>query len=330
MPWRFLIYGLVLLYLLGDLYIFRGPLHHKMTAPPSAPEGTVVTVNGWPVLEDEVERDIRIYCLARGLDPESLTEERRKAIHAVALNRRIDELVLYQYARLEPPEVTKEELDAAVDRFRKQFVSDDSFAERLEAQELDEIGLRTWLESRLMQQKWIEDTIAEAVAVTGEEVETWYRENLDSGFVPELLRVRHLFLTLDDKDAAEVEKEIREHHAAIKVGGESLADRATEFSDDLRSKKRGGDLGYFTKSRMPADFYKTVADLEVGEISQPFKTELGWHIAELLERKPSRRASFEEMKDEIAALLENDRREDAVDRLTLQLRAQANVQVFSP
>lgn len=328
MPWRFLIYGVVILYLFAELYFLKGPLYRKLTAEPAVEPGTVATVNGWPIKEAELERDLRIYCLERNLEPEELSDDRRAAIRSVVLNRRIDELVIYLYARLESPEVPEEEIEQAFTRFKDQFASEESFAERLAAQGLDENGLRNWLSGRLMQAKWIEESIAEAIAVTEEEAREWYEQITEAGQVPEILRARHLFLTFDDKDLETVEKEIREHDVAINVGEIPLADRATEFSDDERSKKRGGDLGYFTANRMPADFFEAINQLEVGEMSQPFRTKLGWHIAELLERKPARRASFEEMKDEITALLSNNRRIEAVDRLVLQLRNTANIRAY--
>ncbi|MEM0897716.1 MAG: peptidylprolyl isomerase [Verrucomicrobiota bacterium] len=329
MPWRFLIYGVVILYLFADLYFLKGPLYRRLTAEPAVEPGTVATVNGWPVTEAELERDLHIYCLERNLEPGQLSDDRRTAIRAVVLNRRIDELVVYLYARLESPEVTEDEIDSAFSRFRKQFASEESYTERLAAQGLDEAGLRAWIRGRLMQAKWIEEGIAEAINVTEEEAREWYEQMTDAGLVAEVLRARHLFLTLDDKDPEAVEKEIREHDVAINVGEIPLKDRATEFSDDERSKKRGGDLGYFTANRMPDAFFEAVNQLEVGEMSQPFQTKLGWHIAELLERKPARRASFAEMKDEITALLANNRRIEAVDRLVLQLRNTANLRTYA-
>jgi len=69
---------------------------------------------------------------------------------------------------------------------------------------------------------------------------------------------------------------------ALIVGGENFAKVATEFSTDTGTKNNGGDLGWFGKGTMDPAFEAAAFSLKVGEISQPVKSQFGWHIIQVL------------------------------------------------
>ena len=79
--WRIAVYAIAILYLLGDLYLFQGPLHAKLSQSSeneisakalAMREGIVATVNGHPIRREELDRAVEEYCLKRGLLPETL------------------------------------------------------------------------------------------------------------------------------------------------------------------------------------------------------------------------------------------------------------------
>ena len=78
---------------------------------------------------------------------------------------------------------------------------------------------------------------------------------------------------------------------------------------------RGGDLGWITITRMPADFMQAVEKLPLGKISAPVETKLGWHLLRVDERHASRLPEFEEVRTEIIAMLDQQRREKALREL---------------
>ncbi len=70
---------------------------------------------------------------------------------------------------------------------------------------------------------------------------------------------------------------------------------------------------------MPADFFVAVAKMHIGEISQPIRTQLGFHIIELTDSKPARQMSFEEARAEIRLIIENEKRRTALQNLVRNL-----------
>ena len=79
---------------------------------------------------------------------------------------------------------------------------------------------------------------------------------------------------------------------------------------------------------MPKEFIEVVEGLSPGELSEPFRSEIGWHIVELTDQRPAREASFEEMRDEIIAYLETEDRRQKIEEFVENLRRTSIVQVF--
>lgn len=96
---------------------------------------------------------------------------------------------------------------------------------------------------------------------------------------------RHILIT---PNAVNTDEKAREKLKALRdriLEGEDFAALAREYSEDPGTAVRGGDLGWTNPGEFVPEFERTLAELELGEISQPFRTQFGWHIVELLERR---------------------------------------------
>ena len=129
------------------------------------------------------------------------------------------------------------------------------------------------------------------------------------------VRARHILL--DSEEAA------REVIARLDKG-EVFISLATELSQGP-SAERGGDLGYFLPSRMAPAFAEATLALEPGDYTaEPVETEFGWHVILLVDRQADNIPSFLDMEDK----LREEARKQAVDRLLLDLRQQAALEMF--
>jgi peptidyl-prolyl cis-trans isomerase C len=103
--------------------------------------------------------------------------------------------------------------------------------------------------------------------------------------------------------------------------GEDFAKVAAETSKDPGSKAEGGDLGWFTKERMVPDFATAAFAMKPGQISDPVKTQFGWHVIKVEEKRMKPQPTFDELKEQIDQHLIRKAQQD----LILKLRAEAKV-----
>jgi peptidyl-prolyl cis-trans isomerase SurA len=97
--------------------------------------------------------------------------------------------------------------------------------------------------------------------------------------------VRHILLKTNSlQDDATVRQRLEQIRQGI-VKGESFAAAAAAASQDPGSASDGGDLGWQTPDVFDPRFSAAIAKLKVGEISEPFQSQYGWHIVEVLGRR---------------------------------------------
>ena len=129
--------------------------------------------------------------------------------------------------------------------------------------------------------------------VTEEEMKTVYDEEAAKLQQTERVRARHILVG--------TEQEAKDILARLNKG-EKFEDLAKQFSLD-GSKDYGGDLGYFTAPEMVPEFSKATFALKTGETSQPVKTDFGWHIIRLEDRKQGAAQPFDQVKSAIRNVL---------------------------
>ena len=98
-------------------------------------------------------------------------------------------------------------------------------------------------------------------------------------------RARHILITPNEIRTEEQAQALIESFHRRVLAGEDFADIARQNSDDSASVVAGGDLGWANEGGMPPEFEAKVKTLNVGELSEPFRTNFGWHIAEVMERR---------------------------------------------
>ena len=210
-------------------------------------------------------------------------------------------------------------VDREVALLKAQFSDGKKFAAAVRSGGLSELSLREKVEIQLRGLDWLEKQVATGMTAAEQDCRNFYDAHRHLFAQPLRYRASHVFLAAHDETPPEVVEE-KEKEIAILAArlakGEALSQLAAEVSEDEASKPRGGDLGYFAETRMPAEFMTEIKKLRVGETSKPFRSHLGFHIVQLAETKPARQLSFDEVRPEIFLALANDRRVLEVDRLT--------------
>lgn len=120
--------------------------------------------------------------------------------------------------------------------------------------------------------------------------------------VPIQVRARHILIRVD-KDAAQDkvdETKSRMDKVLEEIrGGLNFSEAATKYSEDTGSNQNGGDLDFFTRGQLEENFEKVAFETEVGKVSDPFRTEFGWHILLVEEKKGQVDMSFSDWLDSL-------------------------------
>jgi peptidyl-prolyl cis-trans isomerase D len=163
------------------------------------------------------------------------------------------------------------------------------------------------------------ETLADTQAVSAEEKESFYAENKERFKVEEQVRARHLLVRVDeDADAAEVEKAmatIQTAQADLKAG-KSFAEVAAKYTEDPSGTQTGGELGWFGRGRMVKPFEDAAFALTKGEVSEPVRTQFGFHLISVEDVKAEGYEDFQSVEQDITDRIAQDRAAETLqDRL---------------
>jgi peptidyl-prolyl cis-trans isomerase SurA len=139
-------------------------------------------------------------------------------------------------------------------------------------------------------------------------------------------KVRHILLKpsaiLSDEDAKAKLEKLRQRI----LNGEDFAALAKEHSEDIGSMLAGGDLGWSRPGMFVAEFENTMAQMDVGEISQPFRSQFGWHILQVEERRQED-ITDDILRDKAARILTSRRFEDELQIWLREMRDEAFINI---
>ena len=153
--------------------------------------------------------------------------------------------------------------------------------------------------------------------VSDAEARSYYDAQIKNFSGSEEVRASHILVRTEDKA-----KEIFE---LIAHDG-SFADLARQHSQDSNSSTKGGDLGYFGRGHLAPAMEKAAFGTPVGEVALPVRSQLGWHVIKVIDKRTRQAPAFEAVKDRIRTRLMHDR----ARTLTDLLREKAQIEYLDP
>ena len=138
--------------------------------------------------------------------------------------------------------------------------------------------------------------------------------------------VRHILLTPNEVLGDEAAQTLILSLKARIEGGEDFAELAKEYSDDIGSAQEGGELGWTNPGQMVAEFEAAMANAEVGVITEPVRSEFGWHILEVTGRRTE---DFSEQvrRNQVASYLREAKYEEELENWLREIREEAFVDI---
>lgn len=169
-------------------------------------------------------------------------------------------------------------------------------------------------EERIVQEIYLARTIR--TRITEAKLKERYQEFLKENPAQEEVKASHILLDSEDAAKAVI--------AQLK-GGADFAALAKEKSSDKAAAAQGGDLGYFSRKDMVEEFSEAAFKLQSGQITEtPVKTEFGWHVIKVEDRRTGEPTAFDEVKEH----LETELSQETVGEVLNELRATAKIERF--
>ncbi|MBN8934963.1 MAG: peptidylprolyl isomerase [Rhizobiales bacterium] len=190
-----------------------------------------------------------------------------------------------------------------------QYISDVILA--AQAAEAKKVNDQKEFKGRLafMRNKLLMETLLQQegkAAVTPEAMKKVYDEAAKQMSNEQEVRARHILVPTEEEAKAVL--------AEIKKGTD-FAELAKQKSKDPGAAAEGGDLGYFTKDQMVPEFAEVAFKLEKGQVSDPVKTQFGWHIIKVEDKRTKPVPSFEQVKDQVSTYVERKAQAEYIAKL---------------
>jgi peptidyl-prolyl cis-trans isomerase SurA len=269
--------------------------------------------------------------LASERDPRKRSEQR-----AQLMKQALDALIADKLIDAEVRElglaVTAAEVEEAIADVQKQNgVSDQQQFEQLLAREGYTMkSYREFLGKQISRSRLMQMRVASKVKVTEEDLKAAYAQYSKMEGDEAEVHARHILVTVDAKATPEQVEEARKKALAIAeearrpgMNFEALARARSEGP----SREDGGDLGFFRRGVMVPAFEQAAFSLKVGEVSEPIRTNFGWHVLKVEERRSVGVTSYEEMRGKLEQQLRLQKTEKFADQYVQELRKKAVIEV---
>ncbi len=179
------------------------------------------------------------------------------------------------------------------------------------------------IKKKLMINEWAKQEFNK-VLVSESEAKAYYKKNAKKFLMPERVHARHI-LVKDEKKAQNIIEQLKG------LKGDALKKKFIELAKKESTGPtavKGGDLGYFAKEQMVLPFSKVAFSLKPGTISlKPVKTQFGWHIIYVEDKKPAQTIPFDKIKDRVIGMLKQERFVQKMKKKSALLKKSANIKI---
>lgn len=281
---------------IGDVKITRGDVDHE--------------------LKPQLDQLVKQY--GEGYEDVPELKDKLKTARTQVLEKLVDEKVLVKKAeelKLVPDEADlQKEMNEKIDNLKKMYGTEEAFNNVKKNLGFTEETFNEFIKNQVIAQKAV-DYMFKDIKITDEDVKKYYDEHKnDFGEA----NVAHILV----KDEAKA-KEVREKA----VNGEDFATLAKEYSEDPGSKDKGGDYGVipYNSKQYVKEFVDGFKTLGEGEISQPIKTQYGYHIIKATNVK---KKTFDEVKDEIKKDLQKQEEDKIYNETLKKWKDELDVKIY--
>ena len=248
---------------------------------------------------------------------DSLTSQQKQQVtKSQLLENLIQNELLKQKAKESDIKVNESEVNAQIQQLEMMAsLQGGTLDELLSQRGMTKEEFKETIRERIMIQAYLNETLN--INVSEKEIENYYENNKNQFVIPSQVNASHILVNTSQKA-----KEILN-----KLDNMTFAHAAEDYSTGP-SASNGGNLGLFSKEQMVDNFSDVAFDLQIGEVSDIVRTQFGYHIIKVFDKKPKRNQTLEDSKEQIRNTLLGQKQTQAVQLLLRQLTSKADIQKF--
>ena len=305
----------------------------------------IARVNGVNIESKYIEfRLSQIVKLALRKNKRTLTAKEKNSIVKDLIEKEVVRELVNQQAEKENLKIDHELIEKELKLLRAGYASEEEFNNALKSRNINLEEIKKSMQIEINARQLLNAEIKGKVNISDNEVKKYYEDNKPRFQRPEAYHTRHILAAYFPPEALrnqtiEELKKNKEYFTRIaeeKIDkvikelkkGANFVELAKNLSDDESSRENGGDLDFIYKGIFETSFDEAVEKLNPGETSGKIKTRFGFHVIQLIEKRPSEMAPFNEMKSEIQKYLFLEEAKKNVSSYIEKLKQTADIKTF--
>lgn len=223
-------------------------------------------------------------------------------------------------------EVTEEDIDEAFEEFTERFGGEEALQQQLARRGVSVEEVREDMHQDVQLEKYLGERYD--LDVTEEELQEFFNMHQDRLGSEEERHARHVLIEVDENADEATEEEAQQRAQAVY---EEASDGA-DFEELAREKsegptaERGGDLGFFPRHQMVPAFSEVAFEMEPGDISEPVRSQFGFHVIQLVDVQEGGEAEFDDVRSEIELQLKHQKRQEVFQEFLEKLKEEVQIQ----
>lgn len=253
-------------------------------------DGLAAIVDNNIILKSDVAQLVQMTAIQQRINPE-LEPERLVNLQKDILQSMVDQKIILEMAKLDSIEVKEKEVDQALDQQIEYMISQagsEELAEEMLGQSLKSLRreYQQDMRDRMITERYQQQLLM-SITVSRQEVIDFFNTYKDSiPFFPTRVHLWHLLTKVEaGKESLQKARLLISDLRERIINGESFEDLARDYSQDPGSAANGGSLGLIRRESLVPEFGSVAFTLSEGEISQPVKTQFGYHLIQTMKKQ---------------------------------------------
>ncbi len=241
------------------------------------------------------------------------------------LNQMVEDKLILQEAKRRGVVVEEAEIDDRLKDVEMRFPSTGDFNNEIEKIGLTVAILRSRYKEQLMMAKLVTHEIKDKVVVTPAEISEYYDKHSEELKAPESVHLKSIMIRFDEATTESLAKQKADDICRLIKEGRDFSDLAKQYSQGAKAAE-GGDLGLVPKGQMREEFDGAIFTLKPGEVSLPLKTDTGYYIFKVEEKKDAYLQPLSEVRDDIENIMFKEKAEKKYKEWMAKLKRDAFIQ----